>query len=114
MLGSTVVEIGNNCMKLTTNFPPEVHAITYVKNSHFLELEDDDGNRTKLDASGVVRYVCEKCGFIFLAFENHGNLSCPDCGELGASKPTWMVPQISFVPEKETPFMARFKMKDHK
>ena len=98
-------------MKLITNFPSEVHAVTYVKNSHYLELEDDDGHCTKLDASGVVKYTCEKCGFLFLTFENHGDITCPSCAEQGAAKPVWYVPQLSFVPERECEFAGGFKIK---
>jgi len=101
-------------MKLTTNFPEQVRAVTYVKNHHYLELEDNDGNRVKLDASGVVKYECKKCGFIFLAFENHGDLACPDCGEIGMAKPTWLVPQLSFVPERPCKFVGGFKMGEGK
>lgn len=97
-------------MKFRTSLPREVHAVTYVKNSHYIELEDDDGNRTKLDASGVVKYECSGCKFMFLAFENHGDIKCPLCGVNGAAKPQWYVPQLSFVPEKPSTFTGGFNL----
>jgi DNA-directed RNA polymerase subunit RPC12/RpoP len=110
MLAATTWEVGDRNMRLTTDLPCEVHSLTYVKNSHFIKLEDDDGNSTKLDASSVVKYTCEKCGFLFLTFENHGDITCPSCAEQGAAKPVWYVPQLSFVPEQASNFTGGFKI----
>lgn len=95
-------------MKIQTKLPKQVHAMCYVKNSHFIELEDDDGNKTKVNATGVVRYDCTACKYTFLAFENNGEISCPLCQAKGAAKPKWYVPQLSFVPEKKSDFKGGF------
>lgn len=95
-------------MKLQTNLPPRVHALAYVKNSHFLEIEDDDGNRTKVSATGIVKYECTGCKFKFFVLTNHGEISCPLCRQNGAAKPQWMTPQLSFVPEKQSDFKGGF------
>lgn len=96
-------------MKIKTKLPKQVHALSYVKNSHFIELEDDDGNKTKVNATGVVRYDCIACKYTFLAFENNGEISCPVCRAIGAAKPKWYVPQLSFVPEKPSTFKGGFQ-----
>ena len=99
-----VQALKDNTMKISTNLPPHVHGVTYVKNTHFIELEDDEGNRTHINATSIVKYECKDCKFIFFALSNHGTISCPLCGVKECAIPVWYEPQLSFVPEKPSKF----------
>ena len=89
-------------MKITTNLPKSVHSFKYVKNSHYIELEDDSGKKTKLLASSLIRGECQDCFYEFYSPSNQGKLSCPSCN--GTVEWVWGKVQLCFVPEKESDF----------
>jgi len=91
-------------VKITTNLPDDVHGIVYVKNTHFIELEDDKGNRTKLNASGLLIGQCQECKERVVALTNQGKMTCTHCGS--AVKWAWTRPQLAFVPEHESKFLG--------
>lgn len=102
-------------MEFKASTPDHIRGITYRKNHHWIELTDDEGNVTKLNATGIVMYACKTTGCKFKMFipqetdakgqsviANHGNLPCALCGTW--MKPTWIKPQLSFLPEGESAF----------
>ncbi len=99
-------------LKITTHLPNEIHSITYVKNSHWIELEDHDGVKHKMHDNGMVRYECSDpdCGFACLTFTSHGEILCPLCS--GPLVPVWHRMQVCFVPEKESAFAMPQTRKD--
>ena len=92
-------------MRITTNLPPEIHSIKYVKNSHWIELEDNDGRVHRVHDNGMVRYECKNkdCGFAMMTWQNRGSLLCPAC-QTARLEPVWQRLQVCFVPQKETDF----------
>lgn len=98
-------------MKVVTDLPPQIKAFSYVKNHHFVALEDTDGNKTKLNASGVLIGDCVECKEKCIALTNTGNMTCTHCG--GAVKWAWNKPQLAFIPEHESMFMGFAAKKDN-
>jgi len=96
-------------LDVRTQFPEGVKGFKYMGNSHFIELVDKEGRTVKANATGLVRYDCEKCKDVFFMMSNHGDLSCPACRSMGSAHPTWVVPQLSFVPEEASDFHGGFK-----
>lgn len=92
-----------------THFPDGVKGFKYMANSHFIELVDKTGNKVKANATGLVKYDCEECQNVFFMMSNHGELTCPTCQRPASAKPTWVVPQLSFVPEEQSDFCGGFK-----
>lgn len=91
-------------MKIATNLPNSIHGITYVKNSHWIELEDTNGTRHRMHDNSLVRYECgSSCGFFMLAPSHVGNFTCPAC-KAGPMRHQWQRMQVCFVPERETDF----------
>lgn len=90
--------------KITARLPPNIKKFSWTRNHHFLELEDEKGNRTKLNASGVLIGSCLSCKERCLALTNQGNMSCTHCG--GAVKWAWTKLQLAFIPEHESKFMG--------
>jgi hypothetical protein len=88
----------------TAALPPGIKAVRYVKNHHFIELEDDKGNKTKLNASALLVGSCTSCKETCFAASNQGSMTCTHCG--GAVKWAWSRPQLSFIPEHESEFMG--------
>lgn len=84
--------------------PPGIKGVRYVKNHHFIELEDDKGNKTKLNASALLVGSCTDCKETCFAATNSGNMTCTHCG--GPVKWAWSRPQLSFIPEHESQFMG--------
>ena len=91
-------------MKVSTDLPVEIHRFVYVKNHHFIELEDKEGNRTKLNASGILIGDCQSCKEKCIALTNNGNMACTHCG--GPVKWAWNKPQLAFIPESESTFLG--------
>jgi len=104
----------SNTMKIRTNLPSRVHGITYVKNTHYIDLEDDSGHHARIDATGIVKYKCDKCKFVFWTTSNHGTMACPMCHDQDCVKPAWYKPQLSFIPEKPSDFKGNFKFEKKK
>jgi DNA-directed RNA polymerase subunit RPC12/RpoP len=92
-------------MKIRANLPDDIHGFRYVTNSHFVEVEDENGNTAHLLPTGIVKYKCEGCDTEFFMGSNHGVVKCPVCG-LQKAKPCWGKVQLSFVPEKESDFKS--------
>ncbi len=93
-------------MKIRADLPPAVHGLRYVTNSHFLELEDDKGNKTRMLPRSFCKYVCDKCQAVFFMTSNFGQVRCPCCGDPAAIKSAWGSFQIGFMPEDESEFQG--------
>lgn len=89
-------------MRISTNLPAAIHSLMYVKNSHWIELEDHDGRRTRLFDNALMRYTCRACAFLCLCPSNAGPLRCPLCGQTLDQE--WQRVQVCFVPEDESDF----------
>jgi hypothetical protein len=93
---------------IRTTLPDGVKGFRYMGNTHYIEIVDKLGHTAKVNATGLVRYDCTKCDGMFFMVSNHGDLQCPTCGQIGSAKPTWVVPQLSFVPEEVSELEAGF------
>jgi hypothetical protein len=91
-------------MKVVTSLPDFVHGFRYVKNHHFIELTDNDGNKVTLNAGGIMLGDCKECKAKVAAFENRERMICTHCG--GQVTWQWTRPQLAFVPEKESDFKS--------
>jgi len=89
-------------MQLTASLPAGIKGFSYEKNSHWIEFRDEEGNATKLPATAVVLYECERCQTKALLLINHGTLPCMVCRE--PVEPAWRVPELAFVPERPSGF----------
>ncbi len=96
-------------MKIETHLPSDVRSISYVKNHHYIKIEDSAGNTTQLNASAILIGDCESCQEKCLAFNRIGNMRCTHCG--GYVKWAWSRPQLSFIPEKESDFNVAMNFK---
>lgn len=94
-------------VKLTAVLPPNVKGLRYVKNHHFIELEDSKGNKIKLNASGILVGLCADCNTTVFALHNAGLMACTHCS--GRVKWAWSKPQLSFIAEHESEFMGMDK-----
>ena len=92
---------------IKADLPPEVHGVCYTKNHHFLELTDALGRKIKLNATGLVQYICRSCQFMCLTPSNNGELFCPGCKQ-SLMDPQWTRVQLSFVPEDPSDFRGGF------
>lgn len=91
-------------MIVTTNLPAEVKGFHFVKNHHFVELEDHAGNKIKLNADAILLGQCTACQERVVALSNNGAMMCTHCG--GNVKWSWSRPQLAFIPEEESKFMG--------
>lgn len=91
-------------MKIETHLPAEIVGFEYRKNHHWLKLKNDKGQEIKLNATGVLVGQCTVCDAMVLAFSNMGNMVCTHCQS--PVKWQWTKPQLSFVPETESDFIA--------
>ena len=89
-------------MKISVNLP-NVNSFKYVENHHYLELEDKNGNSTKMLPRHFCKYVCEKCKIEFFMCSNYGKIRCPCCGDFTVAS-AWGSLQIGFMPEQESEF----------
>lgn len=87
---------------IESNIPGAVQSFTYVRNTHYLKLTDEQGNETRLVEQGIIRYTCQRCGFFFYAESNRANI-CPCCRNEDIHQ-EWMKPQIALVPQKVSNF----------
>lgn len=97
-------------MKISADLPSFAHSFRYVKNHHWIEIEDKDGNKTKLNATGILVGACADCKERCVALTNQGNMTCTHCG--GSVAWAWSRPQLAFVPEKESTFLGWTKPPD--
>jgi hypothetical protein len=84
--------------------PRGLRGFRYVKNHHYLELEDEKGNELHLPAHGVMRHYCSGCKNRWWTESNVCNF-CPSCGGTDVEK-SWGRLQVAFVPERESEFAA--------
>jgi hypothetical protein len=97
-------------IELKARLPDGVKGIAYEKNSHWIELVDDHGERTHLPATSLVLYKCDNCGERWFLLINRGK----PCGQCTVScEPTWMHPQLAFVPENPSNFTPPSQKKVH-
>lgn len=96
-------------MKFTiaTHLPEGVHGVKYVKNHHYIELIDSEGRVIKINATGIILYLCIECDEHFFMLSNKAN-GCPVCGEHGQVKNVWLKPQLAFIPEQPSDFRGGF------
>lgn len=81
---------------------PQLKSVLYVRNHHFIELTDEQGNTIRLIAKSMIRGLCKTCGQTIYAETRSGAMTCPHC--FGAVGWVWGKAQISFVPEDESSF----------
>lgn len=89
---------------LTAKLPANVRRFTWVRNHHYVEVEDEQGNKAKLHAGGLVRGECTKCKAVVFATRNEGAMVCPHC--LSPVMWAWSKPQLAFLPEHEAQLMG--------
>lgn len=92
-------------VRLTASLPGWVRGFRYVRNHHFIELEDKHGNKVKLHALSLIRGVCLSCGGEVFVKARLGAMTCPHC-VIGAVEWVWGEAQLSFVPEAEASFIT--------
>jgi len=88
---------------LHTHVPDWVKGFRYVKNHHFIELEDKHGNVHRLAALSLIKGVCTACGGEVFVRSRLGAMVCPHCA-CGEMNWVWGTAQLSFVPELESNF----------
>ena len=95
------VQVGS--MKLAADLPHHVHTMKYVKNHHYIELEDKAGNKHKVLATGLLKGECQACHYVFYSDTNRGDIRCPACY---VTKVVWTLGklQLCFIPEIESGF----------
>lgn len=86
------------------SLPKGIRSFTWVRNHHYVELEDANGNRVKLNADAVLIGECEACKERCIALSNTGAMMCTHCG--GCVRWAWSKPQLAFIPEQESKFMG--------
>jgi len=91
-------------VKIVTSLPASVKGFHFVKNHHFVELEDSEGNKIKLNAAEILVGTCTGCTQQCVALVNSGAMMCTHCG--GNVKWAWSRPQLAFIPEHESQFMG--------
>jgi hypothetical protein len=89
---------------VTTKLPANVRSFMWVRNHHYVQLEDEEGNTVKLHAGGLLRGVCTQCNEVNFASSNQGAMVCTHC--LSPVQWQWTKPQIAFVPEHEAKFLG--------
>ena len=92
-------------MKIRTNLPECIKKFNYAKNSHYIELENFKGQKTRLEADALIKGVCEECEQEFFVKSNMGLMICPHCCSKNV-KWKWLEPQLSFVPTKKESFVC--------
>ncbi len=84
------------------SLPSTVRRFTWVRNHHYVEMEDESGHTVKLHAGGVLRGECTKCHSVIFATTHQGAMICPHC--LSPVKWQWSKIQLAFLPEEESKF----------
>ena len=90
--------------RISTHLPATVRSFTWVRNHHYVELEDVDGERTRLDATTILLGDCTVCKERVVALTNNGEMTCTHCR--GAVKWRYARPQVAFIAEHESRFMG--------
>lgn len=106
MTHATSVAVESEMVKFTYNMPDDVKSVRYEPNTHFVELEDKKGRKTKMPATSILKCVClgAHCREVFYVQSNMGGLLCPICGSETAK--IWGKMQVSFIPEDESEFQT--------
>jgi len=97
----TAFQVGS--MKLAADLPQHVHLMKYVKNHHYIELEDKEGNKHKVNATGLLKGECQACHYVFYSDTNRGDIVCPACQSPGVVW-HWGRLQLCFIPEEPSDF----------
>lgn len=97
---------------VTAKLPASVRSFKWVRNHHYVQLEDEQDNKVKLHAGGILRGTCTACNQVNYAASHQGAMVCTHC--LGAVKWQWTKPQIAFVPESESQFFGFDTPQDNK
>ncbi len=85
--------------------PATVRRFSWTRNHHFLEIEDERGNKAKLHAGGLLRGECEgESRHVVFAVTRDGAMVCGHC--LSPVKWQWVRPQLAFLPEHEAMLMG--------
>lgn len=87
---------------VTVSVPDTVRSSKWVRNHHYVELEDERGATIKLHAGGVLRGVCVDCKEVAFVMTEQGAMVCPHC--TGKMKWAWNKLQLAFLPEEESRF----------
>ncbi len=93
-------------MNVSAKLPDEVRSFRFVKNHHYVALEDADGNKMQLDAATIMLCDCvdAACAQRFAVFTNTGAMVCPHCK--GPARGRYVRPQLAFIAESESQFMG--------
>ncbi len=91
-------------VSVSASLPSTVRSFTWVRNHHYVQLEDEKGNTIKLHAGGVLRGECTECKAISFCTRHEGAMVCPHC--LGKMSWEWSKIQLAFLPEHEAQFMG--------
>lgn len=96
--------------RVTHRLPSSVKEFTWRRNHHWIELEDEDGNRVRLEAISLIKGQCTACKLTVYAMSRYGRMVCPHC----ASRVAWVWGrgQLAFVPEGETEFDGGVLVRD--
>ncbi len=98
--------------RVTASLPECVRSFAWIRNHHYVVLEDQEGNTTKLDATALLLGTCVECEEKVVALTNSGAMMCTHCG--GCVKWAWSKPQLAFIPEHESKFMGWAEHKNKK
>jgi len=93
-------------IEFRTHLPKEMGSVKYVRNHHYIEFTDADGNVLKLVAKSLVKGKCSSSGCAGEIFVESrlGSMICPHCQS--AVNWVWGKAQLSFVPEIEARFSS--------
>jgi hypothetical protein len=102
-----VAHRGLNPMIVRTSLPSSIRSFKYVKNHHYIELEDEHGNKIRLIAMSLLKGTCTHCNNDVYVKTRIGAMTCPHC-LVASVNWVWGDAQLSFVPEKESAFVSTF------
>jgi hypothetical protein len=105
VVGNTaVVEHRFGGVTLRACLPEGWKVRNYVKNHHYIELEDDEGNTYRVMATDLIRGVCIGCKMSFYVEARYGEMCCPHCR--GGVNWVWGDAKLAFVPEVGSQFKS--------
>ena len=95
---------------VVAKLPEGIKGFEYVKNHHWITLVDVDGNELRLNATGLVQYLCECKTAVFITSNFQDEMSCPSCAKI--MEKNWVKPMLSFVAEDDKSKFMPPKQKD--
>ncbi|APU88878.1 hypothetical protein Rctr197k_054 [Virus Rctr197k] len=90
---------------LRAHLPPGWRIRNYVKNHHYIELEDDQGKTYRVLAVDLIKGVCQSCSQEVYVSTRMGDMTCPHC-TTGTVVWVWGEAKLSFVPEVGSRFTS--------